>query len=72
MSSRLRLLGLLHTLRCGLLLLALLDSLGAGGSAGLGALGTALLDHVEGGSDDGTLGLDLAAAAGLGGFLWYL
>ena len=65
-------LGLLGLLGGGgglLLLLALLDGGGAGGGAGLGALGALLLDHVEGGTDDGTLGLDGAAGSLLGDFL---
>lgn len=53
----------------GLLLLALLDGGLAGGGASLGALGAALLDHVEGGTDDGTLVLDGAAGALLGDLL---
>ena len=52
-----------------LLLLALLDGLGAGGRTGLGALGALLLDHVEGGTNDTTLGLDGAASALLGNLL---
>jgi hypothetical protein len=41
----------------------------AGSGAGFGTLGTALLDYVEGGSDDGALVLDGAAGALLGDFL---
>lgn len=52
-----------------LLLLGLLDSLGARGGAGLGALAPLLLDHVERGTDDGTLGLDSTAGPLLGDFL---
>lgn len=69
LGGGLGLLGLLLALRSGALLLALLDGLLAGGRARLGALRAALLDHVERGTDDGTLGLDLAATAGLGGLL---
>lgn len=49
-----------------LLLLALLDGLGAGRRSGLGPHGAALLDHIEGGTDNGTLGLDSSAGALLG------
>lgn len=64
------LLGLLLGLGGSLGLLALLDGGGAGGGAGLGALGAALLDYVEGGTDDGTLVLDCAAGSLLGNFLY--
>ena len=63
------LLGLLGSLGGGLLLLALLDGLKAGGRADLGALRALLLNHVEGGTNDGTLGLDGAASALLGDLL---
>lgn len=63
------LLSLLLRLGGGLLLLALLDGGSAGCGAGLGALGAALLDHVEGGTDDGALVLDGAAGALLGSLL---
>lgn len=66
------LLSLLNALGGGTLLLALLDGGLAGSRAGLGALCAALLDHVEGSTNDGTLGLDLATTAGLGGLLWWL
>jgi hypothetical protein len=69
-GGALRLLGLLLRLGSSLLLLALFDSLRAGGGTGLGALAAALLDYVEGGSDDGTLVLDGAASAFLGNFLY--
>lgn len=65
----LSLLGLLGGLGGGLLLLALLDGLGAGGRAGLGALRALLLDHIEGSTDDATLGLDGTASALLGNLL---
>lgn len=52
-----------------LLLLGVLDGGGAGGVAGLRALSAALLDHIEGGTNDGTLGLDGSAGALLGNFL---
>ena len=68
-SGGLGLLGLLLRLGGGLLLLALLDGCGTGSGTGLGALGAALLDHVEGGTDDGTLVLDSAASALLGDLL---
>lgn len=65
-------LGLLSLLDGGgllLLLLALLDGGETGGGAGLGAHGALLLDHIEGSTDDGTLGLDGAASALLGDLL---
>jgi hypothetical protein len=40
-----------------------------GSGAGFGTLGAALLDDVEGGTNDGTLMLDCAAGALLGNFL---
>ena len=72
LGSGLGLLSLLHALGGGALLLALLDGGLAGSRAGLGALCATLLDDVEGSTDDGTLGLDLAATAGLGGLLWWV
>lgn len=63
------LLGLLGGRGLGLLLFALLDGLGTGGGTGLGAHGSLLLDHIERGTNDGTLGLDGAAGALLRGFL---
>lgn len=63
------LLSLLGGLGSSLLLLVGLDGLGAGGRSGLGAHGAALLDDLEGGTNDGTLGLDGAARALLGNFL---
>lgn len=63
------LLSLLLALRGGLLVLGVLDGLLAGGGAGLGALGAALLDHIEGSTDDGALVLDGAAGALLGNLL---
>ena len=68
-GSVLGLLGLLGSLGGGLLLLALLDGLETGGGAGLGALRALLLDHVEGSTNDATLGLDGAASALLGDLL---
>ena len=53
----------------GLLLLALLDGSLASRSTCLWSLCAALLDHIEGCSDDGTLVLDRAAGAFLGNFL---
>ena len=64
------LVSLLLALGSGLLLLALLDGLLAGGGTGLGALGAALLDNVEGGTDNGTLGLHDTAGTLLGNFLF--
>jgi hypothetical protein len=72
LGSGLGLLSLLHALGGSALLLALLDGGLAGSRAGLGALCATLLDDVEGSTDDGTLGLDCAATAGLGGLLWWL
>ena len=69
-GSSLGLLSLLRALGGGALLLALLDGLAAGSRAGLRALSAALLDHIERGTNDGTLRLDLATAA-LGGLLLY-
>lgn len=68
-GSGLGLLGLLGSSSLGLLLLALLDSLGTSGGSGLRAHGTALLDHIERGTNDGTLGLDGSASALLGDLL---
>ena len=48
------------------LLLASLDRLRAGCGTSLWAHGAALLDHIERCTNDGTLGLDLLATAGLG------
>ena len=72
LGGGLGLLSLLDALGGGALLLALLDGGLAGSRAGLGALCATLLDDVEGSTDDGTLGLDLAATAGLGGLLWWV
>lgn len=63
------LLSLLSSLGGLLLLLVLLDGLRAGGGTGLGAHVTALLDHIEGSTNDGTLGLDVTASALLGDLL---
>lgn len=68
-GGALGLLSLLRRLGCGLLVLTLLDGGGAGSRAGLGALGAALLDDVERGTDNGTLLLDCAAGALLGNLL---
>lgn len=65
-------LGLLHLLLAlsgSLLLLALLDGGLAGGGTGLWALRPAFLDHIERGTDDGTLVLNGAASALLGDLL---
>lgn len=70
LGGALGLLGLLLALGGALLLLGLLDGLLAGGLTGLGALGAALLDHVEGGTDDGTLVLHNTAGTLLGNFLF--
>jgi len=67
--GRLCFLGLLLGVLLSLLLFALLDVGLAGGSAGLGALRAALLDHVQGGSNDATLLLECAAGTLLGDFL---
>lgn len=63
------LLSLLDGLSSSLLLLVLSDGLGAGGRSGLGAHGPALLDDIEGSTNDGTLGLDGTASALLGNLL---
>jgi len=63
------LLSLLLALGSGLLLLGLLNGGGTGSGTGLGAHATALLDHIEGGTDDGTLGLDDTAGTLLSNFL---
>lgn len=68
-GSALGLLSLLGGLSSSLLLLVGLDGLGASGRSGLGAHRAALLDDLEGGTNDGTLGLDGAAGALLGNFL---
>lgn len=68
-SGALGLLSLLLRLGGGLLLLALLDGGAAGSGTGLGTLAAALLDYVEGSTDDGTLVLDCAAGTLLGDFL---
>jgi hypothetical protein len=68
-GSQLRLLSLLGGLSLGLLLLALLDSGGASGGTGLGALGALLLDHIERSTNDATLLLNGTAGALLGDFL---
>lgn len=68
-GGALSLLSLLGRLGGSLLLLALLDGGGAGGGTGLGALSAALLDHVKGSTNDGTLLLDGAAGALLGNLL---
>lgn len=68
-GGELGLVGLLGGSGSSLLLLALLDGLGAGGGTSLGALRALLLDHIEGSTDDGTLGLDGAAGSLLGNLL---
>jgi hypothetical protein len=72
LGGGLGLLSLLHALGGSALLLALLDGGLAGSRAGLGALCATLLDHVKGSTNDGTLGLDLTATAGLGSLLLWL
>lgn len=66
------LVSLLSALGSGLLLLGLLDSVLASGGTGLGALVAALLDHIERGTDNGTLGLHDTASALLSNFLFEL
>ena len=68
-GSRLGLLSLLGGSGGLLLLLALLDGLGSGSGASLGSDGSALLDHIEGSTDDGSLGLDGSACSLLGNLL---
>lgn len=67
-GSVLGLLGLLSLLGSGLLLLGVLDGLLASSSTGLRALVAALLDHVEGSTNDSTLGLDGTAGTLLSDF----
>lgn len=69
-GSGLGLVGLLGGSGGGLLLLGLLDGLLAGGLTGLRALRAALLDHIKGGTDDGTLGLHDTAGTLLGNLLY--
>lgn len=69
-TSVLGLVGLLGSSFGLLLLLALLNGCETGGGASLGAHGALLLDHIERGTNDGTLGLDSAAGPLLGGFLY--
>jgi len=72
MSGRaLGLLSLLLGLNSSLLLFALLDCLRMSRLAGLGTQVTPLLNHVERGTDNGTLGLDSTARTLLGDFLRY-
>lgn len=71
LGRRLGLLQLLLALGVALLLLARRDGGLARGGTGLGALGAALFDDVEGGADDATLLLDCAAGALLGYFLFW-
>ena len=63
------LVGLLGGAGSGLLLLGVLDGLLAGSLTGLGALSTALLDLLEGSTDDSTLALHNATSALLGNLL---
>jgi hypothetical protein len=64
------LLGLLDTLSSGSLVLVLLDGGLAGGGTGLWSLGSSLLDHIEGSTNDSTLGLNSTAGSLLGNFLY--
>lgn len=52
-----------------LLILGLLDGLSSGSGTSLGSGGSALLDHVEGSTNDGSLGLDGLACSLLGNLL---
>jgi len=61
--------GLLLALSLSFLGLSVLDCLLASGLTGLGTHGTLLLNHIEGDTDDGALGLDCAASTLLGNFL---
>lgn len=63
------LVGLLLGFGGGLLVLGFLDGGQARCVTGFGALGSAFLDHVERGSDDGSLVLDGTSCAFLGNFL---
>lgn len=69
LGSELSLLSLLSSGSSLLLLLALLDGLGSGGGTSLGSDGSTLLNHIEGGTDDGSLGLDGSAGSLLGNLL---
>lgn len=68
-GSSLSLLSLLGGSGLGLLSLSGSNGLSAGSSAGLRTERAALLDHIEGSTNDGTLGLDGAASALLGDLL---
>lgn len=69
-GGELGLLGLLGAGGSSLLLLGVLDGLLASGLTGLGALGAALLDHIEGSTNDGTLVLDDTAGTLLSDLLY--
>lgn len=69
LSSGLGLVGLLGSGGGLLLVLAVLDGLGSGGGAGLRSHGAALLDHIEGSTNDSSLGLDGSAGSLLGNLL---
>ncbi len=71
LGGGLRLLSLLLALLRGLLLLGFLDGGLTGSLTGFGTLCSALLDHVESGTDDGALVLDCAASSFLCDFLHY-
>jgi hypothetical protein len=68
-SGTLRLLGFLCALCCSSLFLAFFDCGRAGSGTGFGSLRSSLLDHIERGTDNGTLGLDCTARSLLGNFL---
>ena len=68
-SGRLCLLGLLRALCSVTLVLSFLDGGETGGGSGFWSLSSALLDDIEGGSNDGSLGFDGTAGSLLGYFL---
>lgn len=69
-SGELGLLGLLGGSGGLLLVLAVLDGSSAGSGASLGADVALLLDHIEGGTDNASLGLDGSAGSLLGNLLF--
>lgn len=70
-GSVLGLFGLLLALRGGLLVLGILNSLLASSGTSFRALASSLLDHIERGTDNSTLGLDNTASTLLGDFLLF-
>lgn len=72
LAGALGLLSLLSGLGSSLLLFALLDGLLAGSRARLRAHRSSLLNHIEGSTNDGTLGLDGSAGSLLGSLLYWV